>query len=109
MEMQRKDVEIDQIQVKVLDIGDMKEESINVHINQDVDQDHDRLKGTIDTEKVLDTLTKIEKGEGPDHLTEKEGGDLDHLTEREESTDDETPKRKTFDNKISDFCDITFN
>ena len=87
----------------------MKEESINVHIDQDVVQDHDRLKGTIDTEKVLDTLTKIEKGEGPDHLIEIEGGGLDHLTEREESTDDETHKRKTFDNKFSDFCDITFN
>ena len=56
--------------------------------------------------EVLDTLTKIEKGEGPDHLTEKEGEGpdhptekeggtgLDHLTEREESTGDEDYARK---------------
>ena len=71
--------------------------------------------------EVLDTLTKIEKGEGPDHLTEKEGEGpdhptekeggtgLDHLTEREESTGDDHYARKTIDNKFTDFCDITFN
>ena len=31
--------------------------------------------------EVLDTLTKIEKGEGPDHLTEKEGEGPDHVPE----------------------------
>ena len=71
--------------------------------------------------EVLDTLTKIEKGEGQDHPTEKEGEGpdrliekeggtgLDHRIEKEESTGDESHKRETFDNKFPNFCDITFN
>ena len=97
-----KDVEIDLIQARVLDIGDMTEESTNVHINQDVAQDHVRPKGTTDVERALDTLTEIGKdegldhpigkeiGEGQDHLIEIEGGrGLDRMTEREDSISQE--------------------
>ena len=85
---QMKDVEIDPIQAKVLDIGDMTEESINVRINQDVVLDHVRLKGTTDTEEVLDTLTEKEKGEGLDHLIEIDGGGLDRPIEKESEDPD---------------------
>ena len=111
--MQRKDTETDLIQVKVLDIEDMIEENKNVHINQDVVQDHVHQKGATNIEKVLDTLTEIGKGEDQDHqiekedgrginhLIEKEGGrGLDPLTEREESVDHKVNTKKTFDKKF---------
>ena len=112
-EKQKKGVEIDLIQAKVLDVSVMKEESISVRINQGIAQDHGLLIGTTGVEEVLDTLIEIKKDEGLDHLIENEEGigldhqkekegekGLDHLTVREESIGQEADNINTFDIKF---------